>query len=82
MAATGLVELSVLRRGRARIKYGRFTCLNPDRAGGLVLRPLPVTERPLASLEQPQRYVRVSMFILAPSYNGFFLTSNFFLIVF
>jgi hypothetical protein len=58
-AATGLVELSVLRRGRARIKYGRFTCLNPDRAGGLVLRPLPVTERPLASLEQPQRYVLV-----------------------
>ena len=59
-----------------QLPYG---ALNPDRAGGLVLRPLPVTERPLASLEQPQRYVRVSMFILAPSYNGFFLTSNCFL---
>ena len=39
-----------------QLPYG---ALNPDRAGGLVLRPLPVTERPLASLEQPQRYVRV-----------------------
>jgi hypothetical protein len=58
-AATGLVELSVLRRGKARIKYGRFTCLNPDRPGGLILRPLPVTERPLASREEPQRYVLV-----------------------
>jgi hypothetical protein len=45
---TGLLELAFYRRGSSHIRYGRFTCLNPDRSGGLVLKPLPVTERAVA----------------------------------